>query len=163
MSEAQAASATGSEVVELGLAFAEDSQAIVEDLVEGTEITGAVLGNDELERLPLVEIAPEAAYEFFDYEAKYTPGATREICPARLPEEVAETARMAAETAHRVLSCRGYSRTDMMVREDGTVWLLETNTLPGMTELSLFPQAAREAGISFPELLDRLIELALEG
>ncbi|MGV8073517.1 MAG: D-alanine--D-alanine ligase [Syntrophobacteraceae bacterium] len=139
-----------------------DRRCLVEKFIPGTEITGGVLGNDELTTLPLVEIVPGEGYEFFDYRAKYTSGATHEICPARLSPELTLKARQYAKDAHRVLCCRGYSRTDMIVSGDD-IYVLETNTIPGMTQTSLFPQAAAAAGISFSALLDRLIELALEG
>lgn len=138
-----------------------DRRCLVEKYIHGTEITGGVLGNDRLEALPLIEIIPGDAYEFFDYKAKYTPGASKEICPARLPETVASRAREYARKAHQALCCKGYSRTDMIVSGDD-IFILETNTIPGMTATSLFPQAAAAAGISFSALLDRLIELALE-
>ncbi len=142
-------------------AFQYDRRCLVEKYIAGTEITAGVLGNDTLEALPLVEIIPGDGYHFFDYEAKYTPGATNEICPARLSRELTEKAQAYARRAHQALCCRGYSRTDMIV-SDGEIYLLETNTIPGMTQTSLFPQAAAAAGISFSSLLDRLIEFALE-
>jgi D-alanine-D-alanine ligase len=145
----------------LETAYRYDRRCLVEKYVAGTEITVGVLGNDTLEALPLVEIIPGDSYAFFDYAAKYTPGATREICPARLPQELTQKAQDYAKRAHQALCCRGYSRTDMIVAGDDLV-LLETNTIPGMTQTSLFPQAAAAAGIPFPNLLDRLIALALE-
>ncbi len=153
---------TGEEL-ETGLAaaFDYDRRILVEEFIAGTEITGAVLGNDHLQALPLVEIVPASAYPFFTYEAKYQPGATHEICPARLDPELTARAQQCALTAHRALDCRGYSRTDMRVR-DGEVYVLETNTIPGMTATSLFPQAAQAVGIDFSALLDTLINLALE-
>ncbi len=145
----------------LETAWQYDTKCLVEQYIKGTEVTGAVLGNRELEALPLVEIIPSENYTFFDYEAKYTPGATNEICPARLDEETTKKAQEYAIRAHRALFCKGYSRTDMIVAEDN-IYVLETNTIPGMTQTSLYPQAAAAAGMSFSELLDRLIELALE-
>jgi len=145
----------------LELAAQYDRLVLVEKYIEGTEITGAVLGNLYPEPLPLVEIIPGEQYEFFDYEAKYKPGATEEICPARLSKELTEKAQDYAVRAHQALKCRGYSRTDMIVGND-SIYILETNTIPGMTATSLYPQAAAAAGISFSQLLDRLIELALE-
>ena len=145
----------------LDLAGEYDRLVLVEKYLDGVEITGAVLGNLSPEALPLVEIIPGDQYEFFDYEAKYKPGATEEICPARLSEEITKKAQDYAVRAHQALKCRGYSRTDMIVSND-EVYILETNTIPGMTATSLYPQAAAAAGISFSELLDRLIELALE-
>jgi D-alanine-D-alanine ligase len=100
--------------------------------------------------------------EFFDYTAKYTPGATQEICPARIDAALTAEAQRLAMAAHRTLFCRGYSRTDMMLR-GRDIFVLETNTIPGMTATSLLPQAARTAGFSFSRLLDRLIDLSLEG
>ena len=131
---------------------------ILETYLDGTEITGGVLGNDDLQLLPIVEIIPESDYPFFDYEAKYKNGASREICPARISEELSRQAQSFAAAAHRALCCRGYSRTDMIIHNE-TIYVLETNT---MTPVSLFPLAARTAGISFSKLLDRLIELAVE-
>ncbi len=145
----------------LGEAFEYDSSVIVEAYLEGPEITGGVLGNDDLQLLPIVEIIPESSYSFFDYEAKYKEGATSEICPARISKALSDRAQSIAEIAHRALCCRGYSRTDMIIRDE-VIYVLETNTIPGMTPVSLFPLAAKTAGISFDELLDRLIELALE-
>ena len=145
----------------LDLAGQYDRLVLLEKYIAGTEITGAVLGNLNPEPLPLVEIIPGDQYGFFDYEAKYKPGATEEICPARLNEELTKKAQDYAVRAHQALRCRGYSRTDMIV-SDNEAYVLETNTIPGMTATSLYPQAAAAAGISFSELLDRLIELALE-
>ncbi|MFH1136828.1 MAG: D-alanine--D-alanine ligase [Pseudomonadota bacterium] len=145
----------------LAKAFELDRFVLVEEFIEGREITASVLGNDELEALELIEIIPGGNYEFFDYEAKYKPGASREVCPALLDATLARQAKELGLRAHQALFCRGYSRTDMIVARDGAFYLLETNTLPGMTETSLFPQAAAASGLPFPRLLDRLIELAL--
>lgn len=144
------------------LAFAYDRAVMVEQYISGREITGGVLGNETLTALPIVEIIPGEKYQFFDYEAKYQPGATREICPADLDSELTARAQECAVTAHRALCLRGYSRTDMIVGTDGKIYVLETNTIPGMTPTSLLPQAAKVHGLSFADLLDRLIELALE-
>jgi D-alanine-D-alanine ligase len=138
-----------------------DRRCVVEKHIRGTEITAGVLGNNDLMALPLIEICPDQRYEFFDYEAKYTPGATKEICPARISTELTQKAQHYARIAHRALYCKGYSRTDMILSDD-EFYLLETNTIPGMTATSLFPQAAAKAGIEFPKLLDMLIQLAME-
>jgi D-alanine-D-alanine ligase len=142
------------------LAARHDPCVLIEQFVAGTEITAAVLGNRELQVLPLVEIVPEGG--FYDYERKYTPGATEEIVPPRIPPAAAARAEELALRAHRALQCRGMSRVDMIVSEDG-VTVLEVNTIPGMTPTSLLPRAAAAAGIPFARLVDRLIELALEG
>ncbi|HFQ89290.1 MAG TPA: D-alanine--D-alanine ligase [Desulfobulbus sp.] len=145
----------------LEAAFRHDSEVMVEEYIQGREITVGVLGNRELEPLPVVEIIPDRRFEFFDYDAKYQPGASREICPAEIEPRLRDTAWQYALTAHRALQLRGYSRTDMIIADDG-IYLLETNTIPGMTPTSLLPQAAAEAGYTFAALLDRLIGLALE-
>ncbi|OQX14355.1 MAG: D-alanine--D-alanine ligase [Desulfobulbaceae bacterium A2] len=149
--------------VALAKALALDSRVLVEEFVRGREITVGVLGNAELIALPLVEIIPGEQYEFFDYEAKYKQGASRELCPAPVPQSVVERAQSYGVEAHRALRLRGYSRTDMILRDGGELVLLETNTIPGMTPTSLLPQAARAHGLEFGALLDRLIELALAG
>lgn len=142
-------------------AFKHSKKVLVEEYISGREITGGVLGNKDLIALPIIEIIPQNEHTFFDYEAKYTPGATREICPAPLPTHLAQKAQHCALTAHRALGCKGYSRTDMILKEE-EIYVLELNTIPGMTETSLFPLAARTMGISFTTLLEKLIKLALE-
>ena len=143
-------------------AFKWDDEIILEKFIPGREITGGVLGLDELEALPIVEIIPASTYDFFDFEAKYKPGATREICPASLPEPLTEQAGKLAVKAHRALKLSGYSRTDMIIDGSGEIHVIETNTIPGMTPTSLFPQAAAAMGLDFSQLLDRLIELAMQ-
>ncbi len=144
----------------LELAFRHDDTVLVEQFIRGTEITVPVLGNDTLDVLPIVEIVPSGG--FYDYQAKYTPGATDEIVPARLPASVAAEARSIATLCHKTLGCRGMSRTDMIVTPDGLTYTLEVNTIPGMTPTSLLPRSAEAAGLPFPRLLDKLIALALE-
>jgi len=144
------------------LALQHDDEALVEERIFGTEITVGVLdqaGRVEVEALPVVEIVPKRA--FFDYKAKYDPDQCEEICPARIPDEAKLLAQSLAMRAHRALSCRGYSRTDMILGPKGPV-VLEVNTLPGMTMNSLLPKAAAAAGIPFGELLHRIVSLALE-
>jgi D-alanine-D-alanine ligase len=139
--------------------FRYDTTALIEECVQGTEITVAVLGNDDCVALPPVEIVPKN--EFFDFEDKYSVDGAEEICPARLSEEDTKEAKELALECHRLLGCRGMSRTDMFVTDDGCV-VLETNTIPGMTPTSLLPKAAAAAGISFEKLLDMLIGYAKE-
>ena len=141
-------------------AFRFDRQVLVERFVSGAEVTVAVLGNDDAVALPTLEIVPE--HEFYDYESKYVPGMSRHIIPARVSQAAAEECQRLALQAHKTLGCRGISRSDTIVSEDGSVWLLETNTIPGMTATSLVPDAARAAGIEFPELCRMLVEFALE-
>lgn len=137
-------------------------RAMVERFISGREITVGVLGNDDPVALPLIEIIPGDEFTFFDYTAKYKPGATKEICPAEVNEELTAKAQEYGVVAHRALQLRGYSRTDMIISDTGEIFILETNTIPGMTPTSLFPQAADEYGLDFPALLEKLIELGLE-
>jgi D-alanine-D-alanine ligase len=136
-----------------------DDRAMVEELLGGTELTVAVIGNDELMALPVIEIVTKR--EFFDYTAKYSAGESEEICPARIPDDVARRAQDIAVRAHRALGCRGMSRTDLMWSGERMA-TLEVNTIPGMTANSLLPKAARAAGIQFGDLLARLVDWALE-
>jgi len=142
-------------------AFEFDSSVMAEAYVDGIELTGGVIGNKDLEAFPIIEIIPDKAHKFFDYEAKYTAGITQEICPARIDEELTRQAQSYAKKAHQALFCRGYSRTDMILK-GREFFVLETNTIPGMTATSLLPQAAQAAGLNFTKLLDKLIELGLE-
>jgi len=141
-------------------AFAYDRDVLVECFIEGTEVTIAVIGNDDVVALPTLEIVPE--HEFYDYDSKYVPGMSSHIIPARVSEEAREECQRLAIAAHKTLGCRGMSRADTIVEADGSVWLLEVNTIPGMTATSLVPDAARAAGIEFPELCRMLVEFALE-
>jgi len=138
-----------------------DRQVMVEQYIKGREITAAVLGNDDLTALPLIEIIPGEGFDFFDYTAKYQAGASQEICPAPISPELTAKAQGYALGAHVALRLRGYSRTDMILDAAGNFYLLETNTIPGMTATSLLPQAAAKHGLSFPQFLERLIELAM--
>jgi len=140
-----------------------DSAVIVEEFIKGKEVTCGILENfrnEEHYALPVIEIIPPSKKNFFDYESKYD-GLTKEICPARvgiaLKREIEEMARQ----AHKTLSCEGYSRTDMIVSPKGAVYLLEVNTLPGLTFESLLPKSASAIGLDFPNLIDHLINLAL--
>ncbi len=136
-----------------------DGRALVEERIEGRELTVAVIGNDELQALPVIEISTKRA--FFDYSAKYDAGESEEICPAEIPPVVAKRAQDIALAAHRSLGCRGMSRTDLMWSGDRLA-VLEVNTIPGMSANSLLPKAARAAGIAFGDLLARLVDWALE-
>lgn len=134
---------------------------LLERFIKGVELTCGVL---ETERglIPLAptEIIPRES-EFFDYHAKYTPGASEEITPPRLPKEDIKRIQATALKAHQAIGCAGMSRTDMILTDDGALYVLEINTIPGMTETSLLPQAAEAVGIPFPKLLDEIISSAL--
>jgi len=135
---------------------------MIEEYIRGREITCAVLGGMPGERpraLPLTEIVPKVS-AYFDFEAKYTPGASEEITPARIDEDLTHCAQEIGVRVHEILGCGTHSRSDMIVHERD-IYYLETNTIPGMTRTSLYPQAAKAAGMSFSEMLDRHIEIAL--
>lgn len=139
-------------------ALDDGSAALIEELIEGTEITAAVLGQGQAARvLPLIEIVPHSAGGFYDFEAKYAPGGSQHLTPPRLSQAVQERIAADALLIHRALGCRGVARSDFMVSSDGTPYFLEVNTQPGMTETSLVPDAARAAGISFEHLIETLI------
>lgn len=140
--------------------FSIDTKAILEQFVAGNEYTAAVLGNDDPEALPLIQIIPTG--EFYDFDSKYKPGGSQHICPAPIEEEIGAKMQEYALKAHAALGCSGVSRSDFIVDKDGQPWILETNTIPGMTATSLLPDAAKAAGISFPNLCTKLIEFALE-
>jgi len=142
-------------------ALKESETVLAEQYIKGTELTCAVIGNENPEALPVIEIRPKPGHRFFDYEAKYTAGQTDEICPAEIDDETKERVQKISIKAHKIIGCKGYSRTDLILK-DNKLYVLETNTIPGMTKNSLFPLAARTAGISFTELIDKLIRLSLE-
>lgn len=137
---------------------------LCEQYVAGVELTAGVLehADGSLESLPLVEIAPRTAV-FFDYVAKYKAGATDEIVPARISDAATAHIRDLGLRAHRALGCRGVSRTDVILRHDGAPFLLETNTLPGLTPESLLPKAAAAVGYTYGDLLHRILGAALAG
>ena len=142
-------------------AFEYDQEVIIEEYIDGREVTCCVIGSKELETLPIIEIVPEESSIFFDYKAKYTPGACREICPADISQSIDESVRLCAKKAHQALMCSVWSRTDMIIKDE-RVYVLETNTIPGMTEQSLVPLAAKTAGFSLSGLVDKMIMLSLE-
>lgn len=135
--------------------LASGCEVLVEESIPGREITCAVLGS---EPLPPILIQPAETSGFFDYYSKYTPQAAQEICPAPISQELTATIQDLALKAHQCLGLADYSRADFIVHDD-TPYLLEVNTLPGMTATSLFPQAAQAVGLSFQQLIARLIEL----
>lgn len=135
---------------------------MVEAYIKGRELTVGVLGvTNNRWGCRLSRLSPTPSTNFLITRPKYQPGATREICPALVEDWVRERRQQYAVRAHQALQLRGYSRTDMILQGE-ELYLLETNTIPGMTPTSSLPQAAAEAGIPFAELLDRLIALALE-
>jgi D-alanine-D-alanine ligase len=138
-------------------AFLYDDEVMIEQFVAGRELTVGILGD---EALPVGEIIPK--HEIYDYECKYTPGMAEEVFPAQIPSDRAREAQELARKAFNALKLRGYARIDFRMTDDGSFFCLEANTLPGMTQTSLIPQAAAVAGIPFPELCERIVHLALD-
>jgi D-alanine-D-alanine ligase len=141
--------------------FELDTCVMAEEFLQGPEVTCGVLDAEKSgpRAMPVTEIRPVTS-AFFDYHAKYTPGACREITPAEISPEATRRVQEMALRAHEVIGCRGFSRSDMILVGDEPVWL-EVNTIPGLTETSLFPQAAANVGISLSDLLGMLVEAAL--
>ena len=137
-----------------------DDKVLLEEYIEGVEVAISVIGNESPDALPAVEIVPKSG--FFDFESRYTPGTTDYYVPARIPEEQATAAAEMALKVHRLLNCKGLSRVDMIIPPDGTPFVLELNTSPGMTEVSLVPMAAEAAGMDFESLVEKLVLVALE-
>ena len=141
-------------------AFKYDDLVLVEKFIKGKEITISILGNDNPVALPTIEIVFER--EVYDYKAKYTPGLSSHIIPARIDEAVNNRAKIEALKTYKTIGCRGFGRVDLIIDKTGTPYILEINTIPGLTPLSLFPDAAKSAGIEFPDLIEKIVMLALE-
>ena len=133
------------------------NHVLIEEYIDGKEITVSILGDKVL---PIVEIKPHSS--IYDYESKYTKGESDYVCPAEIDDSLSEEIKDTALKIHKLLGCQIYSRVDFRLDKDNKFWLLEINTLPGMTETSLFPMAAKAAGLSFEDLIDKIIKLSLE-
>jgi len=137
--------------------FSSGEEALLEEMISGREVSCPVLGE---EALPLILIRPLGGSKFFDYQAKYVQNMAEELCPAPLDKDLTRRIQEATLKAHKALGLKGYSRADFMVRED-VPYLLEVNTLPGMTRTSLVPQSAARAGYTFKELIAKLVNLGM--
>ncbi len=137
-------------------AFEYDDCIIVEKYIRGMEITVGLLENPDVQVLPVIEIVPKG--QFYDYRAKYEPGMSKHILPARLPGEVKKSVEETGILAYSILGCRAFARVDIIVSEKGVPYVLDINTIPGLTPTSLFPEAARAAGISHGKLYRKLLE-----
>jgi len=135
---------------------------MVQKFIKGQEGTcGVVEKNGQMIPLPPTHIKPNLG-SFYDYKSKYKAGGSTHICPADFSQEINERMQVLAQMAHKALRCVGMSRTDMFVEDNGNIWIIETNTIPGMTATSLFPESAKAAGISFPKLLDMVVTSGLK-
>ena len=143
-------------VAAVGGSFRYDDDVLVEEYIKGREFSVGILGG---KALPVIEIIPKKGW--YDYENKYQSGATVEVCPAELDPAIAEKMQREAEHAFEVLRLKVYGRIDFLLDKNNNLFCLEANTLPGMTPLSLLPQEAAAAGIGYPELCEKIIELSL--
>ena len=144
----------------LKLAFEYSDLALVDEYVAGMEVTCSIIGNDKPIALPLVEIRPLKG-EFFDYESKYTESGAEEIIPARISKNLTKRVQDMAIDVYQAIGCRGFSRVDFILRNNRYPVVLEINTIPGLTPMSLLPKAAKAKGISYPQLLDKIIKYAI--
>lgn len=133
-----------------------EKKVMIEKLIEGREFSIGILDGNAL---PVIEIIPNEG--FFDYKNKYQEGLTREVCPAEIPEETAKKMERIALLVHEILRLGSYSRIDFMIDNHNNIFCLEANTLPGMTPTSLLPQEAKASGISYDDLCDRIVKIAL--
>ncbi|HLS66635.1 MAG TPA: D-alanine--D-alanine ligase [Pseudogracilibacillus sp.] len=142
-------------------AIQSDHYILVEQYIDGVELTVPVMGKmGEEEALPIIEIVPKN--DLYDYEAKYSDGGSEHIIPARIDEKLTEQIQRYAILAHQVLGCKTYSRADFLLTNDGTPYILEVNTLPGMTPTSLFPDSARSVNLSYDDMIERFVQLTLD-
>jgi D-alanine-D-alanine ligase len=142
-------------------AFSYDDKVLLERYVEGRELAvGLLEQEDGVHALPIVEAVPKGKEYFFDFEARYEIGKTDYVCPADLPRELAEHAQQLAVSTYRLLGCYAFARVDMILSGEGELQVLEAQAIPGLTETSLLPQAAEAAGMSFEQLVGRIVELA---
>ena len=138
-------------------AFKYDDEILIEEFISGKEITVSIVGEDVL---PIIEIRPE--HGLYDYECKYTKGMTEYICPAELNEDLTKRIKQTAFEVYKLLKCRHYGRVDLRLDNNNQHWFLELNTLPGMTDTSLVPKAAKATGISFEQLIGKIIKQSLD-
>ena len=142
------------DAIDIALDF--DSSVLIEEFIDGREITVPILGN---ESLPVIEIEPKSGV--YDYKSKYTAGESKYICPANLDKDNYQFVQNCALSVHKMLKCDVYSRVDFKFYDDN-FYFLEINTLPGMTETSLFPMAAKRHGFSFKDIINKIIKLSLQ-
>lgn len=137
-------------------------EVLLEEFIKGRELTVAVLGNDNPEALPVIEIKPKKG-TFFDYQSKYEVGGSEEICPALIDEDLKNKIQNDALKVYKLIGCQDLARADFICDEENKrLYFLEINTIPGMTETSLVPQSAAKHGLGFSEFLNKLIEMAIE-
>lgn len=143
----------------INLAFKYGDRILVDEYIKGREFTCAVIGNENPKALPIIEIRPLKG-DFFDYKSKYTESGSEEIVPAKISKALTKKIQKIAVDVYKIIGCRGFGRVDFILKNDKIPVVLEINTIPGLTPMSLLPKAANAAGISYPHLLDEIINLA---
>lgn len=143
------------------LAHKFSNKVLIEEYIKGKELTCAVLGNEKPFALPIIEIVPLKG-KFFDYESKYTESGSEEIVPARIPKTLTKKVQEIAVKVYKAIGCRGFGRVDFILKDNKDPVVLEINTIPGLTPMSLLPKAANSYGITYPKLLDTIIKYATE-
>jgi len=141
-------------------AFNYDNEVFIEKYIDGKEVTVSIIGNENPKVMPIIEIITPTG--FYDYKAKYTPGGSIHKIPPDLPENVIKKVEDVAIKAYKAVKCSGFARIEIIVSKKGTPYILDINTIPGLTKTSLFPDSAKAAGIPFEELCEKIINLALE-
>ncbi len=144
----------------LNLAFSFSDKALVDEYLKGMEVTCGVLGNEKPFALPVIEIVPRKG-EFFDYESKYTESGSDEIVPARISKKLTKEIQKLSIKVHKAIGARGFSRVDFILKGNKDPIILEINTIPGLTPMSLLPKAVRAYGLSYSELLDKIIRYSI--
>lgn len=145
----------------LKIAHRFSDKVLIEEYIVGKELTCAVLGNEKPFALPVIEIVPLKG-KFFDYESKYTESGSQEIVPARISKTLTKRVQEIAVKVYKAIGCKGFGRVDFILKDNKEPVVLEINTIPGLTPMSLLPKAAKSAGITYPKLLDTIIEYATE-
>jgi len=143
----------------LNLAFKFSDKVLIDEYVKGVEVTCVVLGNEDATALPVIEIIPQKG-DFFDYKSKYAKSGALEIVPARISKNLIKAVQELSLKVHKTIGAKGFSRTDLILKENGDPVILEINTIPGLTPMSLLPKAAGAVGISYSNLLERIIKYA---
>jgi D-alanine-D-alanine ligase len=145
----------------LNNAFNYSDLALIEEYLKGKEVTCAIMGNEKPIALPIIEIIPHKG-KFFNYESKYYEGGSDEIVPARISKSITRKVQKIAIEVYKAIGCRGFGRVDFILKDNKYPVVLEINTIPGLTSMSLLPKAAKAAGISYPSLIDKIIKYAIE-
>ncbi|MCM8785066.1 MAG: D-alanine--D-alanine ligase [Candidatus Omnitrophica bacterium] len=141
-------------------AFSLDNEVFIEKFIKGKEVTVGIIGNEKITILPIIEIRTKR--DLYDYKAKYTIGESFHIIPPDLPKRIIKKIEKIAEKTYKILKCSGFARMEIIVDENYNLFVLDVNTIPGLTKVSLLPDAAKYKGISFEELCEKIINLGLE-